>query len=268
MKRMSGWLMAGLAVVSSMAMAQTNQVTSVNIVGYNTCTLYPGGRFHQVGIQLDQFTPTLMGVFGTNQLRGSTFSTRADQLWVWDGMKYVSYAFDTNPVVNAWCDTTHWGTPTNPVLDQGSAFFILTPKSGPYATQTNTIRIMGEVVLVDTQMITMVTNRYAMMCYPFSSDIRIDQLNFANCGAYSNGFSSRADQLWIWDSSQKLYLSFALKNTTPPRWYQISPLNLFSSGPAASNVISLGQAFWYVRSTYAPKITWTWTEVNPYKSNL
>ncbi|TFH66321.1 MAG: hypothetical protein E4G90_04180 [Gemmatimonadales bacterium] len=268
--KMFSWLLVAMLVVASWVSAQTNEVTSVNVVGYYKTTLVPSGAYHQVAIQFEPFNPTFEGVFGTNQLRAHFLSARSDQVHLWNGKGYDRYGVYSNAAGNWYFSnvTNGWGTvAVNPPLHAGDACFIFTPRAGPYVSATNTVTIMGEVIDVPTQMVNVVTSGYAMVCYPFSSETRIDQLQLTQIG-FATSLSARADQIWVFDSPAKAYKRYALRNTTPPEWRQTYPSALFSTGPAASNTLPLGQAFWYIRSTYASPLSLTWSETNKYINNL
>jgi len=129
-------ILSGIAILGCMAMmvhATTNEVTSVNVVGYNKTDIPPGGNFNLISVQFDAFDPTLMGVFGTNQLKAGFSPTQADRIYIFDPSKgpaggYEQYAL--RAIDKQYYNTVSWGvTPTNPPLVPGMGMWLHCPEA-------------------------------------------------------------------------------------------------------------------------------------------
>lgn len=249
-----------MCVIAAIVIAATNEVTSVNVVGYYKLTLLPTNAL-QAAVQFDAFDPTLIGVLGTNQLRSTSKAAECDKVSIWNPSTVAYEIFARNPSDNQFHWATNFsGAATNPGIVAGEAFYISSPLAGVYAAGSNTIVLMGEVVDVVTQAIQIVPG-YQMLAYGFSSDVNLQDLDFANDGALAHSKAANADQIRIWDPNTSSFLILAL-SSSDMKWHWATNF----SGAAPTNInVDLGRGFWYWSQT---NITWTWSETNRYINNL
>jgi hypothetical protein len=144
-----GLLVLSLCVGAGFALAQTGEVTSVNIVGYCQVTVPPSGQFVMVGLNfegLNGASNTLSTLMGTNQLIQNNLSLQADRIFIYDPNKAGGpgyYSIFQKPNGNFYSVTAPT-IATNPVLFSGNAFWLQSPNS---ATNSHNILLMGAVPL-------------------------------------------------------------------------------------------------------------------------
>jgi hypothetical protein len=246
-------------LVAAAAYAATNGVTSVNVVGY-TKVKAPGQEISLKAMSFDAFDQTLLGVFGTNQLNQATpkgGAGVADKIYLWDASvpEYKIYAQDSD---GTFYDVADWqGAPvTDKLMTAGTAFWI---RSADPEGQTNEITLMGEVVEVVTQAVDMVEG-LNLVSYGFSTDIRLPDTDLVNDGAAlgtPKGGAGVADKVYIWNGSE--YEIYAPDETGT--WWNVDS---WQTGSPASNLIEIGEGFWFRRGSG----TMTWDETNVYLNNL
>ena len=242
----------GLSAAAALA---ADDVTSVNVVGFSKVTLPPGSQtgIVMIAMQFDAFDPTLMGVFGTNQLRPATKVGNADQVWLWNVQRqeYDKYALKTDLQYRA---ATNWSGPaTNPPLVSGQGMFI---KAGASTTQTNTLTLMGQVVAYGS-IETDIKAGWQLISYPFTCDVGLGAMSFTNVGAGTAASKvGNADNIRIWNGTS--WDSYGLKSSDR-QWHNTTNW----SGPAVNPNVLLSQGFWYIA-----KSDFTWTETNKYLNNL
>lgn len=245
MKR-AGMIAVGTAMVAALSWAATNEVVSVNIVGYSKIALPPGGAFIQSSLPFDAFDATLLGAFGTNQLLKNAKAGGADNVYLWDAtaQAYARYYMKPDGLFYLF-----GGSASNPPLRPGQGFWV---GSGTTASLTNEICLMGEVVDVVTQQ-TRVVQGFQMLGYPFSCDIHVQDTAFATNGATANAKAGGADNIYVWDGTT--YKRYYLK--PDGKWYVFG-------GSIATNVtdsLSMGKGFWY-----EARGTFNWSETNKYSA--
>lgn len=245
---------AALVLMATLGMAQTNEVTSVNVVGYYKATLAPSGGLTLLAVNLDAIDPTnqnLYGIFST-QLRAGSLPTSGDRVYKFNPTtsQYSIYARKSSD--GLYHDTANWsGAATNPAIASGEAFWV---RSASTATNYDVI-VMGEVVSVLTQQTAIVTG-FQLAGYPFSSDVALNETLIKDTGRKST-LPSNADRIYLWNGTT--YVIYGL--WTNGLWY---PTTAFGgANPPATNVITLGSGFWYNAKT-----NMTWTETNKYAGNL
>lgn len=259
MKRI-GLSFLAVVLIAVAAYAATN-VTSVNVVGY-TKIQSPGSKLVLKAMSFDAFDQTLLGVFGTNQLNKATPRGgygAADQIYIWDPSvpKYNIYAQDTDGM---FYDVENWEAKdpvTNEIITAGTAFWIL---GGGTGGTTNEITMMGEVVDVQTQNVDLVEG-LNLISYPFSTGIKIPDTDLVDDGAKlatARGGYGAADQLYVWTGTE--YDIYA--PDTNGVWRDIEDW----TGEPVSNILEIGNGFWYFRQT--GEGTLTWSETNLYLDNL
>jgi len=239
-----------LGLVAAMGFAATNEVTSVNIVGYNTAVKPAGGQFNLIGIQFDAFDPTLLGVLGTNQLTAGLLPQLADRVYVYDASKpgYNTYAMRTG--ANGFRDTTNWhGTNVNPKIEAGTAMWILA-KAG---AMTNLLTIAGEAVDVGTQSVDIVSG-FQLLAYPFSCEIDLNDTDLPAQGT-KGLLPQLSDRVYVWNGAG--YTTYGLHNVGEFR----STTAWSTPATPGSALVPLGTAMWY-----EARKGFNWQESNKYLS--
>jgi hypothetical protein len=247
MKRVS-MAICVVGLVATMGMAASNEVTSVNIVGYNTAIRPVGGTFNLIGVQFDAFDPTLLGVLGTNQLVAGVAPQFADRVYIYDPSLpgYKQYAMKTG--TGSFYNTAAWsGSATNPPVPAGTAMWIQS-KTG---TASNMLTIAGEAVDVATQSVDIVQG-FQLLAYPFSCEVDLNATSLKTVG--TKGVAPQfADRVYVWTGTT--YNQYALHTSGEFRststWSQ----------PAGPITIPLGTGFWY-----DAKNGFAWQEANKYLS--
>jgi len=244
-----------MCVIAAIATAATNEVTSVNVVGYVKVSI-PSNSTAQVALQFDPITAAntnLVGTFGTNQFRRNAFAANVDKVFFWVPAQGTYHSYAMHPTAG-WCATTNWGVAADRAVVAGEGFWVQTPGSGPYATQALELVLMGDVVDVVTQSINVVTS-FQMIAYPFTCDAPISNLDLAADGAVSNAFFANCDHIYTWNGTA--YEGFGLKNDG--KWHYQNNWGVV----VTNDVLPLGRGFWY-----EAKNAFMWTETNKYRGNL
>ncbi|MBI9020318.1 MAG: hypothetical protein JEZ10_03570 [Verrucomicrobia bacterium] len=261
-------IIAVTGLISGFAFADSNVVSSANIVGYVQSATPPAGVFKIVA--LTQFsdgttnnTVSIQDVIGNlsdlNADVAGSSAAGADKLHVYTGIGYSSYAlFQPAAGDPYWLSTSdaEWFIPgyesTPPSTDtfsRGAAVWYATAAGG---ASTNMIS-SGDVYLDDTFSVT-VPGGYSLLAYPYSSDITLDTLVISNATADVAGSSAAsADKLHIYTGIG--YESYALFQpaTGDPYWLSTAAAEWFIPGyestPPSTNTIGLGTGFWFETAT-------------------
>lgn len=251
------WLGVMLLVVGLVvAVGIAQEVTSVNVVGYNKVTMPGNGAFTLVAVNFDAIDPAnanVKGIFGT-QLRAGASPTSADKLYIYspttlkyttlarklsDGEYHNTVGFSSNPA-------------TNPAMTAGEAIWLKSYAGAPALD----ITIMGEVVAVSTQEVPIQVG-WQLLGYGFSSEIALNDLAFLQSGATAGATPTAADNIYLYNGSA--YDKYALK-ASDGKWHSTVG---FSSNPATTNKIDIGKGFWY-----QARNAFTWKEPCKYLGNL
>jgi hypothetical protein len=260
-----------LAVAAAcMAQAETNVVSSANVVGYIQVVDPASNRYVLISAPLNSGTgtvSTLQDIFGTNQLRQSAALTRCDQVIAWDvaQQKYVSFAQKTNGL---FYSTTNFGPSAqsvNPTVTRSQALWILAPAPA-YAGTNKIIYISGDVPKDGAYTNSIVGNSgnpYNFIANPYPVEMDVNSLISTNDGAKGNAALSRADKLVLWNDPAQQYTGLALKLSTNPA---VNNKWLFTTnfGPSVTNapviMVQPGQGFWYQTTnafTWVESLTYT-----------
>jgi hypothetical protein len=218
-----------------MAQAETNVVSSANIVGYSQVTV-PSNGYVMISYSFKKSSGVTYfeDVFGTNQLVSSSRASSCEVVYMWDSVnqQYKQFAQYSGKTYST--DGSNWKiTPTNPVALGG--FFI---KAAPNNTN-HTMYLSGDVPtnnIIDVGIAG--GGAFNLISYPFSSDVAISNLNVQ--GATSGSRPTSADMIYKWVADH--YEQYALY--TDGKWYMVQPVNLFKITPA-TNTINLSEGFWY-----------------------
>ena len=260
MKKMVTILIAGAAVVSA-SFAQTNTVSSANIVGYVQKQLPPNSKYILVGVNFtaNGGNPTLKDIVGTNQLRAAANYLFADRVVVFNPQTstYQAYAQYDGDREFYPCNTmAQWNTAsaTNPVVPLGSGFWII---SAAGSSTTNTLYLSGDVVAAPSATFTLNTG-YQLVSWPFSADQAIATMTTTNLTKNVNYLF--ADRIVVWEGDH--YQQYGLY--TDGGWYPCNTMTEWNDALATTDrKISLGEGFWFIGQSAK-----TVTEQNPYYSNL
>ncbi len=254
------------SLIAGAAFADSNVVSSANIVGYVQVETPLSGVFKIVA--LTQFsdgstneTVSIQDVIGNlgdlNADVAGSAAADADKLHVYTGAGYSSFAlFQPDAGDPYWASVNEAGWipgfeafPVNAASDtlaRGAAVWYETPTGG---SSTNAIT-SGDVYLDDTFSVT-IPGGYSLLSYPYSSDITLDSLVISNAASDVAGSAAAdADKLHVYTGAG--YSSFALfqPDAGDPYWASVNEAGWipgFEAFPvnAASNTISLGSGFWY-----------------------
>lgn len=250
-------LAAAACLMATLAMAQTNEVTSVNVVGYYKLTIASSGRYSMAAINLDSIDPTnqnLMGIFGT-QLRSGALAGLGDRIYLFDPVSDVYNTFQRKTSDGLYHNTANFsGAATNPSLTSGQGFWL---RSASSATTNYDVVVMGEVVGVMTQSMDLVPG-YQLAGYPFSTDVPVNSTKLGATGK-TGPLLGVGDRIYIWNGSS--YVTLGL--WTNRMWYTSSAFG--GANPPATNVIPMGGGFWYRSASNGVS---TWSETNSYIGNL
>jgi hypothetical protein len=247
-----GLIVVAAALLGFVQYAQSQEVTSVNVVGFYKVTVPPQGKFALCAVQFDTIDPVnqnLLGILGTNNLTKNDIRTFADQVYVWNTaqMKWQQYYEKADGL---FYNATNTVNPTNPPLFAGDSFFIQT-RGG--ATSNLTVTFAGQVVDSST-----ITNQIVAglqpKAYPFSSATGLADMSFAQQGT-ANDIRTFADNAYVYDSTLGTFVQYYLKANH--LWYKAN-----GTGPFYPE-IPLGQGFWY-----EARHAFGWAETNKYLQNL
>jgi hypothetical protein len=263
MKRMEkvSLAIALTAGLSWFVVANADSVESQNIVGMVTRELPPDSAYIRVGVNLKAVgntNPTLKDIVGTNQLRAASNPLQADRVMLWNAQdtQYQAYALYEGDHEFYPCNTAdEWenSSATNPIVSVGQGFWIV---SGSGSSETNTLRISGEVVLDEFTDIE-VKKGYQIMAWPFSSDQGIADIETTELNSNVNPLF--ADRIVVWEGGS--YQNYGLY--TDGKWYPCNTAEEWENGPEADRVISLGEGFWFISQSDNE-----WSERSGYYDNL
>jgi|SaaInl4_150m_RNA_FD_contig_71_355928_length_2029_multi_2_in_0_out_0_1 hypothetical protein len=238
---------AVLGLVVGMGFAASNEVSSVNIVGYNVDMVPGSNNFNLVAVQFTAFDPSLQGVFGTNQLEAGIFPQLADKVYLFVNGGYEAYA--PKPPSGLFYSTGDWGgMPTNPPIGAGTAMWLQSKQgTGPQKTVT----LAGEAVK-QSIVTNMMDTGYQLLGYPYSCERALNDMALKDQGT-GGIFPQLADRLYVWNGMG--YDAYALKSGATPAWYSTADWG----GTPTTDVVPLGRGFWY-----EARGDFTWVENNPY----
>lgn len=156
------------SLVGGAAFAQTNVVTSANVVGYNQITI-PSNQYVLVSLSFNNASNTIDSLFGT-------LPTGA-QVILWDTAQQAYTTFGKT--------RSGWGAGGTNTLDSGIGAFV----SLPVNVQTN-IYMSGDVPTNATLPVYVVSG-YRLIAYPFPADVA-----FTNTSLAINGATGDSISLW------------------------------------------------------------------------
>lgn len=258
------------ALISAGAFAQSNVVTSANIVGYVQTPMPASGNFTIVA--LTQFSDgstndsisvqdVISNMSDLNSDVAGSNCAGADKLHVYTGGGYNTYALFQPASGDAyWASVNEGGwvpgleflgvNPSDALINRGAAIWYQTATGG---IVTN-VMSSGDVYLDPTFSVT-VPAGFSLLAYPYSSDIALSELvisNAASAGLGSNAVG--ADKLHVFSGGG--YNTYALFQPASGSAYWASVneggwvpgLEFLGVNPAALT-IKLGEGFWFETAT-------------------
>lgn len=231
-----------VASVAVSSFAQTGEVYSLNVVGFQKLTASSGGTT-MVSTPFDRTPNTLDNVIG-NQLYGHKSSLYADNIYIYDAASqtYKNYTLKTD---GKWYDFAGVAA-TNTAITSSIGFWIKNTRK----LSNETVVVSGDVVDVAI-MTNVILPGVNMVSYPFSTEVEINRSALTN--GYGHKSSLYADNVFIWDSASQSYQNYTLK--TDKKWYDFS-------GNLATNVkVGAGRGFWYRNRSGS---NFSWVEMRPY----
>jgi hypothetical protein len=260
MKRILGIL----AVVALVAMTvQAVEVKSENVAGVYSVNIPADGKFVCLAVQLDPFDQadaTLEGVLGTDQLREDAKGSPGDKVYIWDPGQGVGGGYDIYKLSDQGSGPVwyHIGSSTvsNPPVEAGDAMWIKSPVGNLDDLE---ITVTGQAV-ESTTVTTPVVEGFQLMGYPFSSQIAVQDTDFIADGAQKDAKGAPGDKLYLWDPVDGSYKILIVKDPDN-HWSEVG-----GDGSAVSDVIGIGDGFWYKGG--AGSGGFSWSETNKYLGNL
>lgn len=252
-------LAAAACLMATLAMAQTNEVTSVNVVGYYKVTIPTGGLFTLVALNLDAIDSTnqnLMGIFGT-QLRAGAIAGLGDRVYKFSAQSGQYTTFQRKSTDGLYHNTSSAGWTnvggSNASLLSGEAFWL---KGATTNMATYDVVVMGEVVSVMTQQVNLVPG-FQLQGYTFSTDVPINSTKLGALGT-KHAVYGAGDRVYLWNGAGYTTLGLWTNGVWYTQWSGGTPLTA-----AATNVVPMGAGFWYNAKTNN-----AWSETNSYAGNL
>jgi len=246
MKKLMGMMLAA-CMVAGFSMAQ---VTSLNVVGYQTVTLTPG--FTMIGLNFGAVSNTpanipIQNIFSTNGLFAGSLSTTADQIQIWNGSQFVGYYYQAYKASNpnkflagpAWVKTS--GTATTDAIPAGTGFWFSRPISSALTSQ---VTVAGQV-LSATNTTFNLTVGFNMIgsAYPVGFALNGGPFNWAN--ATAGNLSTTSDQIQLWNGSAFVGYFYQAYKASNPNKFLAGPAWVKTSGTATTDSIPAGTGFWY-----------------------
>ncbi|MFA5689416.1 MAG: hypothetical protein WC959_09775 [Kiritimatiellales bacterium] len=250
---MKKWvILLASASIAAGIFAESNTVTSANILGYVKVDAPPAGAFDILSlVQFSKENDEINiqdAISNLNELNASTTWENADKLYVWTGTSYKQYGLYADGTDVFWMgdDASRWTLPFVPAmpatitLRRGNAVWYTTGNNAVPAK----ILISGDVFM-DSSFNTEVYAGFSLIAYPYSSDISLADLSISNATASSTW--GNADKLYAWTGTS--YKQYGLYDDgTSVFWMgdDASRWTLpFVPATPATNTISLSKGFWY-----------------------
>ena len=227
-------------MLASGVFAQSNEVSSVNVVGFQNVTVASNG-YTMVALPFYALdgTNTLDAVLEGQLTQGNT-SADADNVIFFDAASQ-SY-------VRNWKSPIGWltgGSPSTQEFWTARGFWVKT------AQLTNqSLRLKGDVPLSNSTTQT-VYEGYNLIAYPYPADVVVTNTDL-HANATQGNTSAEADNLIKWDANGSVYVR-----------YWLSPIGWLQGGtPAPDLKLNQGEAFWFLRRS--GNGSFLWVEDKPY----
>jgi len=241
-----------MCILVGTGMAATNEVSSVNIVGYINKSVDPGLAIGSPIFYQLSGTQTLNQVLGTNGVAADD-PTLADNVYLYfPGIGYSNmflYKGATpDPAYDyKWVDGVDVSTN---IINPGQGFWIRNRGAG-----ITTYTIMGQVVDLATN--TMVIKPgLQILSYPYTCDRAITNLSLTNGVAADD--PTLADNIYMYIPGVGYTNLFLYKGATPDPAYDYKWVD---GVDVSTNVLKAGEGFWYRSRATTNSV---WVEVRPY----
>ena len=250
-----------LGLMVSGAAAQSNEVNSVNAVGFLKVNLPVG--FSQLAFNWGEVGGddgvSVQGLFDTSVLHGTMNQPSSDKIFIRDAVSnaYVQlWLYNSQGTYPSW--DGKWlnlsdGKVSSTEIARGSGFWFENTGTGSVD-----VSISGEVPN-DASKTNLFVEGFTMFGFAYSADMDINAQNWS--GGHGTMNQPSSDKIFMWDSASNTYVQLWLYNSqgTYPSW-DGKWLNL-SDGKVSTKKMPLGQGAWYgrVNETNMP-----WTQTKPY----
>ncbi|MBN2163666.1 MAG: hypothetical protein JXR25_03525 [Pontiellaceae bacterium] len=239
---------------------------SLGVVGVTRVTK-PAGLLNMLGnnfasMTLNEFAPP-------ENYNGHIIAGLADCIYIWNpvGQAYTVCGLYDDRAYLGESGTVEWrdvndfnGSAIDPVIPAGSSMWLFA-----LGTDVETdAYISGDVI--DSQTVTnQVSAGLQQMCYPFSSDVDLNDTSLAGV-ATGSIVAGLADRIYVWDVDAQTYRPYALYDDRfylgPSGSCEWRDINMFNT-PAEEIPVNMGQGFWYDAIS-----GFSWVETNAYFSSL
>jgi hypothetical protein len=238
-----------LGLIGEAIFAQTNEVSSINIVGYVRKPVPPGIALGSPVFYKLNGTQTLNEILGTNGV-ASDDPAFADNVYLYiAGFGYSNFFLYNGGGTEydfKWVDGTIVSTN---IINPGQAFWV----RNRAATATNTYVLMGQIVDTATNYIS-IKPGLQLLSYPYSCDVAVTNLHLTN--GIASDDPAFADNMYIYIPGFG-YTNLFLYNGGGTEY----DFKWVDGVQVSTNIIKMGDGFWYRSRALTNGI---WTEPRPY----
>lgn len=244
---------AALAITASLAtgaFAQTAEVFSLNVVGFQKITPVSNAMTF-ISLPFDTDDGKISNV--VRGLQPGTSVGTADLALTWDPViqRYVTCWLRTSDS-NWHVQATGNPLATNVYLEPGVGVIISRPVS---RTSQPVVVFVGDVV-ADSAITNRLVEGLNLVSYPYNTDILLTNLSLRLLGARGTSVGT-SDSILMWDPVAQRFVTYWLRASTT-NWHKQATGN-----PVASNVvIRTGECFFYQRQI--GRGAFDWVETKPY----
>lgn len=235
-------------LIAGYAAADSNVVSSANIVGYVQTETPPAGSFDIVSlVQFSDGSNTVHiqdAIGNLSNLNASATWDNADKLITWNG-GYATYGL-YQPASGgpywmaagaAWA-VPALASPADTFLERGKALWFKTASTGSSTNMT----VSGDVFL-DESFTVDLPEGFSILSYPYSSSINLTNLVISNATASATW--ADADKVIVWNGG---YVTYGLYQPASGSPYWMAAGAAWAvpalAAPTSAN-IELGKGFWY-----------------------
>ena len=237
------------AAAAFLAQAESNVVSSANVVGYVQKEIPSAGNFDIFSVtQFSDGSNTVHiqdAIDNIGDLNASATWGNADKLIVWNG-SYLQYGLyqpaDGEPY---WMlDGAGWAipslaAPSDVLLSRGEGVWFLTGTDG---VSTNAY-VSGDVFMDDSFNVDLV-GTLTLLSYPYTSEINLTNLVVSNATASATW--ANADKVIAWNGSYVQYGLYQPASGAPYWMLDGAGWAIPSLAAPSSVALDLGKGFWYL----------------------
>jgi len=230
------------------AYADSNVVSSANIVGYVQTETPAAGAFNIVSlVQFSDGSNTVHiqdAIGNMSNLNASATWDNADKIYAWNGLGYNRYGLfqpaSSDPYWSVYGTEWIFGTcvSAEAQLTRGEAIWYATGIGG---TSTNAT-VSGDVYLDDTFDVT-VPEGFSILSYPYSSSVNMTNLVISNATASATW--EDADKTYVFNGSNYDKYGLFQPVSGDPYWSVYGTEWIFGTCLPSDKELNLGQGFWY-----------------------